>query len=395
MVKKLSKVDSPTTAVAVVNEDMFNKWLDTGGVKSIMTEIFELKPYNPKPGTEPEKDKAWMIRVTLPHTRDNIFIEWPIKVNILRVSKVKQGNVPMLDRFWEKAMNNETGKYIEKFFFTNEFSVFASKDTVLSFKMSGKDSIGSFKRSDLEAMLSSKLLNGNNNMFYKEWEDSMWKPYKSSYIKDSYVIYWVMIDGPYAWEYFRTFLSQGSFGKTWSKEKGKIDPLPWTLQYAVNIDWLKSWNQLLKNKGKEVTLRVNIDQCDLVYDVAESETTVRWKTSIKYLPDYTFDNLTAYRWSNIEQVVYIEDLCNRHFAQQFNWVKAALPIQVNWIDTKASLQLPVYSLEWSKVDHLEWELDDEDVEEVFPSNVTTVPQVSKPSRKILPQEQISVSDLPF
>ena len=161
------------------------------------------------------------------------------------------------------------------------------------------------------------------NQFYDKKKDKDGKPYHSTLLRKTGIIYGQFIGGKYDKEYFRMFTSPNNIGITYDTEsQSAIDPEEGTLEYVV-IPALVQMNEIRTQNGKKALSRVSHDQCDVKLSIRTNE-------KKNFLPLFTFDGLTAMRWyDNTEDVKYIHDLKEEHFRSIFGQMGTVTPIAIN------------------------------------------------------------------
>lgn len=305
------------TDVAVVNQAMLDRGATTRKA-SVMDNLHKIKLYNANPFSNDPKEKevqedlVGKLRVVEAGTWEIKYIDSNVKVNILSVCKVKSGNVFVLDEFGD-PVKDENGKSKKAFFFTNEHSVYTRKTDMLWFKQAWAESpIWFYIKSDIEEMLKTKKINWKENPFWKQWTKADGEPYNDTNIKDTIIIYGKFLSGPYEWEYFKFVPVSTSWYGTTFKNGVQIEASKWTFLHAVS-EWLVAWNAIRNANGKSSVTSVDPSQLDMTISFKETE--VQGKRM--FIPTFKFDNLTAYRADNTEDLNIMLEMQSEYLEEEF------------------------------------------------------------------------------
>ena len=311
-----------TTAVATVNMAMLDRAEADSGTSSVMDQIHTLKIYNPAPGEPAEADKAGKFKLVQANTREEVYLEGDIKFNVLGIAYNYTGKIyPVLP-------NGEIADE-EVFFTTSEFGKFDKKVDPIGLATKGKG-YAFFAKGEFEAMIKAPTLNGMTNQFYDKKKDKDGKPYHSTLLRKSGIVYGQFIGGAYDHEYFRFFTSPNNLGVTYDREMGEIDPDEGTLEY-VTIPALTEMNAIRAQNDKKAITRVHHDQCDVVLSIRENE-------KHNFLPVFTFAGLTAMRgYDNSDDIQFIKDIRQEHFRSIFGQMGAMTSIALEGTNAKAIL----------------------------------------------------------
>lgn len=310
-------------AVATVNLDMLDRAVEENvGTSNVMDSIHNFKIYNPKIGDDVDQDKANKFRILEAGKQEPVFEEGPFTFNPLDIAYAYSGAVyPLL----------ENGTYADTkvFFSTSEFGKFAKKTDVLGFSANSKG-IGFFEKAQLELMLRTPALNGSDNHFYAKKKDKDGKPYNSSEINKTAVIYGVFSEGARAGEVFRMFISPNHLGVTF-KNGEQCDPEPGTFEYAVN-QGLEEMNDLLRANDKKVIRSISPTQCDIKLSIRQNDKKV-------FLPVFEYVGLVAKRGEdNTEMIQFIKGLKDEHFKSIFGTVEPSTMIAIEGNNAKVVMK---------------------------------------------------------
>lgn len=359
--------------IAVFNDSMFGRAESESRVQSVMNSVHEIKAYNANlKDWIIDPNLAWKFRIKLAHTWDLDYIDWNFKFNPLSICKVKSWIVYMLNDFWDVIID-ESGKEKKSMFYTNEFDIYTKKTWILWFKWNGKVVWYYFKE-DLEKMLKSKRIQMldqdwnrseiKENPFYKASKDKAWLPYHDTEVTDTYVMYWIFIWGKYDWEYFKMYLNNNAFWKTYDKDKGKIQAEEWSLQFCT-YKGLEDWNKIRTERGKSPVTSIAFDQLDITAKIEEISIWEKEKKII-YVTRFTYDNLTWYRTDNTNDVEFIRDLQHKYLIQEFGWIKEASVIDFS-VPNLAVFTWEIKT-ETNKQIETSEEITEADVETIFEDN---------------------------
>lgn len=312
-----------TTEIVEVDLEMLDRAIEENvGTSNVMNGIINFKLYNPKIGKDIEEDKANKFRVVEPGKSDPVYEEGPFTFNPLDIAYAFSGAVyPLLD--------NGTYADTKVFFSTSEFGKFAKPTDVLGFSANSKG-IGFFQKAQLELMLRTPKLNGNENHFYLKKKDKDDKPYNASEISKTGVIYGVFSNGPRGGEVFRMFISPNHLGITF--KAGEVcDPEPGTFEYAVN-QGLEEMNALLVANGKKTIRSIRANQCDIRLSIRQNEKKV-------FLPVFEYAGLVAKRGgNNIDLIEYIRGLKAEHFKSIFGMEEPAAMISIEGTNAQVTMK---------------------------------------------------------
>ena len=304
-----------TTAVANINMAMLDRAESDSGSASVMSCIHTLKIYNPAPGEIADPEKAGKFKIKEANTWEEVFLEWDIRFNVLSISySWSWGIYPTHP---DGTISDE-----EVVFSSSEFGKYEKRTDAIGLSMKWK-SYAFYTKGEFETMIKTPMLNGITNQFYDKKKDKDGKPYHSTLLRKTGIIYGQFIGGKYDKEYFRMFTSPNNIGITYDTEsQSAIDPEEGTLEYVV-IPALVQMNEIRTQNGKKALSRVSHDQCDVKLSIRTNE-------KKNFLPLFTFDGLTAMRWyDNTEDVKYIHDLKEEHFRSIFGQMGTVTPIAIN------------------------------------------------------------------
>lgn len=215
-----------TAVAAPLPASMFNRWEGQAQKENVMQSIHSLKIYNPAPGKSPDPELAGKLMIKNGQT-DGKYQPFTtaVKMNILKIRKWMNGQFNQLDETGNPIMdaNWEPKK---GFAFTEEYFRFSKNTNEVFFKDNGSGTMIKKSIWELKQLFKMPTVNGIKNRFHKVSLDQNSIPYDDTFIKESFVIYWVFMDGQYAWEHFRLFMSSAAFGNKWdSKTKtSSIEP---------------------------------------------------------------------------------------------------------------------------------------------------------------------------
>lgn len=295
--------NAETTAVATVDLGMLDAAVEEGGFRDPMNDIHTIKVYNPQIGTPVDETKAFTFAVKEGLTGDRTNWRDVITFNPIKVAYVWSGSIyPILE-------DGTTAKD-KVFFSTSEFGKFAKKTDVIGLTANGK-LVGSFTKGDFEALIHTPSLNGKINQFYERKTDKDKRPYDSTYLSKSAIIYGVIVGGERDGEHFRFLTSVKNLGTTWKPDIGAVDAEPGTFEAALQ-DALPALNSLLKNNGRKEVRSCSPDQTVL-------QLAVRVNERGNFLPEFRFFNiLAALGKNNFDSIEFIESLLLEKFGSTFN-----------------------------------------------------------------------------
>lgn len=302
------------TEIATVNLDMLDRaGKSEGQSSSVMDSIHTLKVYNPQIGKPAEAEKAGKFSIREANTGKEELSEGPFTFNVLDVSFFYSGSIyPILP----------SGAFAEEkvFFFTNEFSKFAKKTDTVGLA-AGRSPVGFFQKGDFENVIKAPQLNGMENQFYERKKDKDGRPYNSSQLSRSAMIYGQFIDGPYAGDFFRFRTSMSNIGTTF--RDGEVVPAAEGTFEAAMDKALVRMNKILVANGRREISRVSPDQVDLKIHIEENERG-------NFLPKFEFAGLVAERGiDNIDSVQYVKDLKAEHFSSIFGTMLEPAPVMID------------------------------------------------------------------
>jgi len=225
--------------VAKIPESMLNRWEEKE--VNIMDTIHSIKLYNAPPWEvwDPKLEGCIMIKNSFTEWRYELF-DKRVSMNIIKVRKAINGSYPLRNERWE-IIKDSIGNAKRGFAFTEEYGRFTRNIDEVFFKKDNR--VIRIPLWDLKTMLKTPTVDGAVNPFFKSAVSKDWEVYESSFLTDSYIIYWVFLDWKYAWEYFRLFLSNSSFGINW-RDWAVCEPDVWTLNHSINL-WVKLFNNYL------------------------------------------------------------------------------------------------------------------------------------------------------
>jgi len=310
-----------TTAVAMPDMSMLENSGWSQATESVMAQIHTLKVYNPAPWKEPDPEKAGKFQIKEASTGEVKFIEWPISYNILSILEVFSGQCYPVDNSWFTA--NEA-----VYFTTNEYSRFTSKEQPIGLRW-GRNILWFFDKQGFQAMIKSKILNGDMNFFYKQGKTVEGRPYDSSELSKSFVVYGRFTSGEHKDEYFRTFMKPQYFGITWDNDaQERCDAADGTLLAAIDKA-LPEFNKVRESNSMKAVRSIAESQVIVKHSITKNE-------KGNFLSHIDYEALQMMLGSNIDDVEYIHGLQEQHFENSFGNPTPMKIISVEW--GKATLQ---------------------------------------------------------
>lgn len=367
-----------STEVTAVNAAMLDRGSSFERTPSVMDNIHKIKIYNanyfskdPKENTVNE-ELVGKFRVASEANQKLTYIDSWFKADILTVCKVKSGNVFVLDEFGD-AVKDSNWNSKKAFFYTNEHSVFTKKTDMLWFKQAWQKPLWFYIKQDLEEILRSKKINWKDNPFWKQWRKLDGEPYNDTNISDTIIIYWIFIDWPFAWEYFKFVpVSWSRYGTTY-KWWQTVEPEQWTFLHAINV-WLKEWNKVRTANGKAEVKSVDPSQIDMKISFREVEV----QNKRMFVPTFEFAWLTAYRTDNTNDLQSILEIQSEYLKEEF-WL-SIIPNNfrlgsIQDVDVSNANTIEVKAIEASKdsnTDEDETVIEIIDAEEIFDEKAVKV-----------------------
>lgn len=362
-------------AVAKMDQSMLERGSQNVGTTSVYESLHKVSIYNPDYSKWDAMDltKAWLFRLREANTGEEKMIE-PFKFWLLAIAKVMSGKVTLLNELWDTLINDKW-EQVSQFFYTSEYGQYSKKTEVIWFKnMTSKPQF--FTREQLFSMLTSPNINGTINPFFTWGKKADNTKYKSTEIKDQTIIFGEFIDWPYVWDYFMMYVKNSSLGITY-KAWEQVVPEYGTLMHAINVEWVKAWNEAT---GK--TLRsVSPDQLDLSLNLI----TKNFSNKDFNIAEFRFSNLTWMRKNNLDDVQYIKELRDAYFVERFWSMQSPSNVRIEWVNA-------IVDFKFEAPTEVKWVLEvadsiqEADVEEVFVKpTVTATPA----------KEEISIEKIPF
>lgn len=345
------------TAIAVgIDASMIARSVHTEREPSILDTIHKVKIYNPNwfNNEVMDADKKGKLILTEANTWEEKIIE-PFKFWLISNYKVISWSIPMLDELWDTIVDSKW-KPVKKYFYTNQFYKFTKNTDTIWFRSSDKNSEPLwFIKQDLLTMIKTPNLNGKPNPFYKQGIKSDGSKYKTTLLNTQDVIYWVILDWDYKWEYFQFYVKPSAMWSNYDFEtKSRVSADEWSLTRVID-DALIPWNKILKdNWAKEINY-MPIDQLDIKLNIKSIE--VSWKEF--NVAEFEFAWFSWTRWNNIDDVSYIHQFNKDFYFERFPTVTDIRTVKVEWINCIVSIDFN--TKEW---------LTHDDVEDVFPDAVS-------------------------
>lgn len=342
------------TKLATVNKDMLQRSVESSNwwSQSIMNTIHKVRIYNPnwfqwEIMDEEKKGKLILIEA---QTWEQKIIE-PFKFNILSVSKVTQGNIPMLTEDGDTAIKEDWSQDI-RYFYTNQYNKFLRKDEVLWLTSKWMKPLW-FRKEDFFNFIKTPKVNWHPNPFF-EWKKAKDNTkYKSSLLETQDVIYWVIIDWEYAGEYFQMKIKPSAMWSNYdSQTKSQVEAKEWTITRLLD-DALKWYNELLESNWLRTVRRLEPEVVDIKMNIKQIEVSGKEFN----VADFEFAGYTASRTDNKEDLDYISDFNYKLFQEAFWAMQLPLDIEFRWTDALVDLNFEV-SQEMS-TDVVEWLFEEE------------------------------------
>lgn len=291
--------------IAAMPQNIFNRGNREEKV-NVMNEIHSLKVYNPAPGGKADPELAGKLMIKPIGWESYVKFVGNVSINILKVRKGINGSFILLDENGEQMTD---GSWNEKrwFAYTNEYGRFTSNITEVFFKAPHIKWFSKITLWDLKNNIKMPTLpNGKPNPFHRLQLDQKSKPYDSSWLSESYIIYWTFNDGIYAWEEFRLFMSSSAFGAKYDATTKTQTIVEWSLADALN-----KAQKLFKDLRDNGTI-TNGSYDDSYFDMD------MWVIQEWSFFKPTFTNVRIVSRDNTENFQRIDDLLERYNAQEFS-----------------------------------------------------------------------------
>jgi len=334
-----------TTDILKIDSEMLNRTdsiSETKYTPSIMDTIHKVYIYNPNYSNWEVMDesKKWKFKVKEANTWNEVYID-SFKFWLIDLVKVMSWKLIYKDEFWDTIIWRDW-KPVSDYFYTNEYPVICKWDHILAFRNLRNDSdILYFKKRDLINILRLPKINWKRNDFSVLKTKQDWSTYRSSSVMESFVMYWVFLDWPYAWEYFIFYPKDNLIWYNYSKWQ-YVKPEEWTLT-AIMEKALEWWNDIRKQNWLAPVKNMPYSLVDLKISTYIKD--VAWKLFNVWKLEFAW--YTALRWNNKPDLDYISEFRRQLFEERFGWIKQ--PLSVVYID-KTWRELIQYSNDLQIVD---------------------------------------------
>lgn len=315
------------TAVTTINQNMLEREVTTdfASEPTLLNNIHRVYIYNPnyQKGETMDPNKQGKFKIKVAVTWEEVFID-PFIFWLIDVVKCTSGEVVYKDEYWDAILTAEW-KPARDYYYTNEYPVICKDYTVVWFrKMKTNSDILYFKKRDLSKLLRLPKVNWMPNNFSEVKTKQDWGTYRTSVISEWHVIYWVFLDWPYKDEYFMFYPKDNLIWYNYSKW-AYIQPAEWTLTRIME-DKLVEWNKIRAANGMKDLKNLPYSLVDLKLSTTVKD--VMWKQF--NVGKLDFENFTAVRWDNIDDVNYISEFRKEYFEERFGGFKE--PLKVVYLD---------------------------------------------------------------
>lgn len=364
----------------VLPESVFRRWENTQKI-NVMDSIHSLKVYNAVPWKEEDANLAWMLMIKNPNT-EWVYVPFTksVEINILKIRKWLNWSFNLLDEQWMIIKEwNDTKRW---FAFTEEYGRYTSNKQEVFFKSNDLRMLTFKTLWEIKELCKVQILpNGKKNPFFKIALDRNNIPYNSTFISESYIVYWVFKTWENAWEHFRLFMSSSAFGQEWDPQTKVTTLVPWSLAEAISL-WQKAFENL------KVTQWINGYFDDSLIHTTLSVT----KSWNFYKP--VFSNTWLITYDNTEEFNWVEELLSLYKEQEF-WAykntQEQLPqVQANtlqqWV---AETNNQPSTNQWYYTPSAEQAWRTEQVQDTVVEEQTPVQKVQAAS------DMISIDEIPF
>lgn len=315
------------TAVTTINASMLSReaTTDFASEPTLLNTIHRVYIYNPnyQKGETMDPDKQGKFKVKVVNWEE-VFID-PFTFWLIDVVKCTSGEVVYKDEFGD-AIQTSDGKPAKDYFYTNEYPVICKWDTVVWFRKNKTNSdILYFKKKDLSNLLRLPKVNWQPNSFSEVKTKQDWGTYRTSVISESHVMYWIFLDGPYKDEYFMFYPKDNLIWFNYSKW-AYVQPEAGTLTRIME-DSLVEWNKIRVANGMKDIKNMPYSLVDLKLSTFIKN---NWMWKDYNIGKLDFENFTAVRWDNTDDVNYISQFRKEYFEERFGGFKE--PFKVVYLD---------------------------------------------------------------